>query len=43
MNFVVFVYTGAVAYGGFWLGAKFGTLKTMKDRFVAWVASLASK
>lgn len=40
MTFVVFVYTAAVMYGGFWLGAKFQTLTAMKDRLIAWVASL---
>ena len=43
MTFVVFVYTATIAYGGFWLGAKFKTLKAMKDRLVEWVASLGSK
>ena len=43
LTFVILVYSLAIAYAGFKAGAAYGTIPAMKDRFLAWVSSLASK
>ena len=42
-GFVILVYSGAVAYGGFWLGSKYKTVANMKDQACAWLAARASR
>lgn len=38
INLILLVFTLAVLYAGFWLGAKYRTLDAMKASFFGWIA-----
>lgn len=43
IDFILFIFMLITLYIGFWLGAKYGTVKATGKAFVAWVNGFFSK